>query len=68
MLDNLFVERCEKRLIASAQSRMEDLLAKLGETEHMCTGEVVSGSQIETIAGLTMANRSDLILMSLDGM
>ena len=68
MLDNLFVERCEKRLLASAQSRMEDLLAKLCKTDHKCTGEVVSGSQIETVAGLTMANRSDLILMSLDGM
>ena len=68
MLDNLFVERCEKRLLASAQSRMEDLLAKLNKTDHQCTGEVVSGSQIETVAGLTMANRSDLILMNLDGM
>jgi hypothetical protein len=66
--DNLYVERCEKRLLASAQSRMEDLLAKLSKTDHKCTGEVVSGSQIETVAGLTMANRSDLILMSLDEM
>jgi hypothetical protein len=68
LLDNLYVERCEKRLLASAQSRMEDLLAKLSKTDHKCTGEVVSGSQIETVAGLTMANRSDLILMSLDEM
>ena len=68
MLDNLFVERCEKRLLASAQSRMEALLTKLNKTDHQCTGEVVSGSQIETVAGLTMANRSDLILMNLDGM
>lgn len=68
MLDNVFVEKCEKKLLASAQSRMEDLLAELSKTDHKCTGEVVSGSQIETVAGLTMANRSDLILMSLDGM
>lgn len=68
LLDNLFVERCEKRLLASAQSRMEDLLAKLSKADHKCTGEVVSGSQIDTVAGLTMTNHTDLILMSLDGM
>lgn len=68
LLDNLFVERCEKRLLANAQSKMESLLAELNKTDHKCTGEVVSGGQIETVAGLTMANRSDLILMSLDGM
>ena len=61
MLDNLFVERCEKRLLANAQTRMEDLLTKLSKTNHKCTGEVVSGSQLATVAGLTMANLSDLI-------
>ena len=68
LLDNLFVDRCEKRLLARAQSRMEDLLAKLRNADHKCTGEVISGSQIETVAGLSLANRSDLILMSPDGM
>ena len=67
LLDNLFVERCEKRLLASAQSRMADLLAELRKTDHRCTGEVISGNPIDTVAGLTMANRSDLILMNLDG-
>ncbi len=67
LLDNLFVDRCEKRLLAREQSRMKDLLAKLSKADHRCTGEVISGSQIETVAGLTMADRSDLILMSLDG-
>ena len=65
LLDNVFVDRCEKRLLAAAQSRMEDLLTKLEETSHKCTGEVVCGSRIETIAGLTSENRSDTILMDL---
>ena len=67
LLDNLFVERCEKRLLARAQSRMEDLLAKLSTADHKCTGEVISVSQIETVAGPTSTDRSDLILMSQDG-
>ena len=65
LLDNIFVDRCEKRLLATAQSRMEALLSELEKTDHKCTGEVVCGNQLETIAGLSMANRSDMILMNL---
>lgn len=65
LLDNVFVDRCEKRLLATAQSRMEDLLSELEKKDHKCTGEVVCGNQLETIAGLTMTNHSDMILMNL---
>ena len=65
LLNNVFVDRCEKRLLAAAQSRMNDLLAKLEETEHKCSGEVVCGNPLETIAGFTIAHRTDMILMNL---
>lgn len=66
LLNNVFVDRCEKRLLAAAQSRMNDLLAKLEENDHKCTGEVVCGNQIDTIAGFTNSNRTDTILMNLN--
>ena len=65
LLENVFVDRCEKRLLATAQSRMEDLLAELEKTDLKCTGEVVCGNQLEIVAGLTRANRSGMILMNL---
>ena len=66
LLHNVFVDRCEKRLLATAQSRMDDLLAKLEEIDHKCTGEVLCGNQVETIAGFTIANHADTIVMNLN--
>ena len=64
MLENPFVDRCEKKLLTSRQTQMERLLAKLSEADQNCTGEVVSGNQLEFVNELTMDDRSDLIVMS----
>ncbi len=64
MLENPYVDRCEKKLLASRQIQMKKLLATLSEAEQNCTGEVVKGNQDEFVSELSTADRSDLVLMS----
>ena len=67
LLDNLFVERCEKKLIANAERRMARLLAKTSAGGAECTGEVVTGKSIEKIIERANVCHSDLIMIGPNG-
>ena len=64
MLENPYVDRCEKKLLTSRQAQMEKLLAKLSEADQNCTGEVVRGNHSAFVTEIATADRSDLVLLS----
>ncbi len=68
MLDNPFVDRCEKILISSAQKRMASLVAETSRKELSCTGEVVAGKTLEMISEIANACHSDLIMIGPNGL
>ena len=45
MLENIYVERCEKRLQENARADMNHLLERARRLHPHCTGEVISGEK-----------------------
>jgi nucleotide-binding universal stress UspA family protein len=68
LLDNIFVQRCEDKLIARAKSRMAQLLSEAVKKDQDCTGEVVAGKPIDKIVELARRSHSDLIMIGPNGL
>ena len=66
MLDNIYVERCEKKLEDQARVDMNLLLERARRLHPHCTGEVVSGQKSEICKEL-IDNVGEDLLFGIDG-